>query len=139
MLHPMATSTLDSTMHLTLGPWGTWCPVQPPTATCYIREGQTRTAALFNTPENVICLSPGHGHHHAVALRGETFPIFHPRGHLDTTKLSRHGFDVLHSLALLIKRTFVLFSVFLFVCFLVFGDFFPINSHVLQQNSFYKG
>lgn len=103
----MATGTLDSAMHLALGPWGTRCPIQPPTARGSIREGQARTAALFNAPKNVTCLSPGHGHHHKMALLGETFPIFHARRLLD--KPSRLGFDMLHSLARLVKRTFFFF------------------------------
>lgn len=109
VLRPMATSTLDSAMHLALGWWGTCCPIQPPTARGSIWEGQARTAALFSAPENVTCLSPGHDRHLEMALLGEMFPIFHPWGPLDTNKLSRLGFNTLHSLALLVKRTFFFF------------------------------
>lgn len=108
-LRPMATGTLDSVMHLALRPQGICCPIQPPTAHGSVWEGQARTAALFSAPENVTCLSPGHGHHHEMAFLGEVFPIFHPWGLLDTEKLSRLGFDMLHSLALLVKRTFFFF------------------------------
>lgn len=69
--------------------------------------GKARPGLLLSStlPKNVTCLTPGHGHHHEMALLRLMFPIFHLWGLLETGKLSRLGFDMLHSLALLVKRT----------------------------------
>lgn len=128
MLCPAATGTLDSA----LGFGAVRHSLSHPSTHGSIWEGQARTAALFNTPKNVTCLSPGLGHHHEMVFLREMFPISHTRSSLDTDKPSRLGFVTLHSLALLVKRT-LLFS--FCSCFL----FFLINSHVWQQYLFYKG
>lgn len=107
MLCPMATGTLDSAL-------GFGHSLSHPTTRGSIWERQARTAALLNTPENVTCLSPGLGHHHEMAFLWEMFPISHPQSSLDTDKLSRLGFVMLHSLALLVKRTFNVFFLVLF-------------------------
>lgn len=71
MLCPVATGTLDSALG-----FGAISSLSHPSTHGSIWEGQARTAALFNTPKNVTCLSPGLGHHHEMVFLREMFPIF---------------------------------------------------------------
>lgn len=127
VLCPAATSTLDSA----LGFGAVWHSLSHPSTHGSIWEGQARTAALFKPPKMSLALVQGS----AITMRwlfcGKCSPFSHTWSSLDTDKPSRLGFVMLHSLALLVKRTF-LFSFWFYFLFL-------INSHVWQQYLFYKG
>lgn len=112
------------------GPWALTVPIPPLMAP----SGKARPGLLLSSTPLKMSLALVQGS--AITMRwlfcGKCSPFSHTQSSLDTDKPSRLGFVKLHSLALLVKRTF-LFS--FWFCFL----FLLINSHVWQQYLFHKG